>query len=95
MLGYDFRESNHLIEEDSLMSPVFIPAPHNHLLTGLKGPTEIRDYQGNVLGYFTPAAPGQKGTPYTPPSTDEELQRIIDDPREYTTEEVLAELEKL
>lgn len=77
------------------MDPVFIPAPHNGLLKGLPGPVRLCDYQGNVLGYFTPAEPGAERYPVyePPPLTEEEYQKLINESESYTTEEVIASLE--
>ncbi|MSR56943.1 MAG: hypothetical protein EXS05_04645 [Planctomycetaceae bacterium] len=62
-------------------------------LNELREALELCDESGRLLGYFTPAAdPCER---FEPPITEEELRRIENDPRSYTTVEVLAHLKGL
>lgn len=61
-------------------------------LLDLRQPLELCDGSGRVVGVVTPYKPGPYFEP--PPMSEEELQRREQEP-DYSTEEVLAHLEKL
>ncbi len=70
------------------MTKVIVEPAVRAMLRNLAEPLVLCDEGGQVLGRFTPAA-------WEPPFLDEaELQRREQEP-EFTTEEVLAHLEKL
>ena len=75
------------------MVSIIVPTPVSEHLVQIKERVELRDDRGNVLGDFTPAKLTTKRPSCEPPSlTEEELRQIEDDPREYSTEEVLSDL---
>jgi hypothetical protein len=51
--------------------------------------------EGRVLGTFRPALEPPYPPELMPPISDEELAQIYADPRRYSTEEVLQQLEGL
>jgi hypothetical protein len=61
----------------------------------LKGPARIVNKEGRVLGTFRPALEPPYPPELMPPISDEELAQIYADPRRYSTEEVLQQLEGL
>jgi hypothetical protein len=56
-------------------------------IQAVTGRAEIRDAAGHPIGFFTPY-------PYVPPTTEEELQRIEQEPGGRSLAEILADLEK-
>jgi hypothetical protein len=64
-------------------------------LHDLKDSLELYDESGQIRGYCTPAIARSSYEGLQIPVTEEELQRAEQDPESYTTEEVLAYLEKL
>lgn len=54
---------------------------------------ELCDESGRLVGYFTPVDTG--GDRFEPSITEEELQRIENDPESYSTDELLNYLKGL
>ena len=63
-------------------------------LLGLAQPLDLCDQSGKVLGVFTPLTERERAERARPPITAEELARRRAEP-DYSTDEVLAHLEKL
>jgi hypothetical protein len=63
-------------------------------LAALKGPTQLCDEAGRVVGYFTPAADKSLYEKVQPQISDEELQRRRQEKGGRTLSEILADLEK-
>lgn len=55
---------------------------------GVRGQTEVRDETGRLCGLFFPAP----ATPYEPMLSDEEWDRIADEPGGRSLAEILADL---
>jgi len=59
-------------------------------------PVELCDPSGRVVGRFVPLIDLSQWQPVTPDITEEELQQRLQSPeKRYTTQEVLAYLERL
>jgi hypothetical protein len=63
-------------------------------LLGLRQPVEVCEPSGKVVGRYTPVSEPTATTSVEPQLSEEELQRREQE-SEYTTDEVLARLEKL
>jgi hypothetical protein len=64
-------------------------------LLNLSEPLELCDEAGRVLAHVTPVNGSAERRPPEPQISEEELQRREQEGEEYTTEEVMAYLEKL
>jgi hypothetical protein len=62
-------------------------------LAALKGPAQLCDEAGHVLGYFTPAADKSLYEKVRPPIDDEELQCRRQEKGGRTLSEILSDLE--
>ena len=63
-------------------------------LAAIKGPTQLCDEAGHVLGYFTPAAEKPLYDKVQPRISEEELQRRRQEKGGRTLGEILDDLEK-
>ena len=63
-------------------------------LLNLVEPLDLCDKSGKLLGVFTPISELQAAERTRPPITDEDLAKRLNEP-DYSTEEVLACLQKL
>ena len=78
------------------MTQIIVDAALRAKLHGLCQPMELCDEAGRVLAQLTPLlTPEERRRMEPPPLSEEELQRREQEGGEYTTEEVLAHLEKL
>jgi hypothetical protein len=76
------------------MTKLIVEAPFLDKLQNLTQPVELCDGSGRVLGRFTPVGDAANTGRPEPQLSEEELQRREQGP-DYSTEEVLAHLEKL
>jgi hypothetical protein len=76
------------------MTRVILDEAMKKKLYDLQQPLEICDTTGKVLGRFTPADEPPTNRPREPQLSEEELVRREQEP-DFSTEEVLAYLEKL
>jgi hypothetical protein len=77
------------------MSRIVVDAELRNRLLNLMEPLEFCDESGRVLGRFLPAGDPSEHPPSGPEVGDEELERRAKSDKWYTTDEVLAHLEKL
>jgi hypothetical protein len=78
------------------MTQIMLDATTAHQLQQLQQPADLCDPSGNVVGRFVPPLIDlSKWEPLTPDVSEEELDRREQSTEWYTTEEVLAHLEKL
>jgi hypothetical protein len=91
------------LQKGTAMNKVTLNADLPNQLNGLQDPLELCDTAGQTVGYFVPAAEYEKLADFWRKMhdwanslvTDEELDRAEQEPEEYTTEEVLRQLEQL
>ncbi len=76
------------------MTRVLLDEVLRNKLLNLRQPLELCDEAGNVVARVTPTGEGAASGAREPQLSEQELQRREQEP-EYSTEEVLAHLEKL
>jgi hypothetical protein len=77
------------------MTRIILDAGVSSKLQGLSQPAELCDPSGRTLGRFVPLIDMSEWEAVSPEVTEEELDRREQERESYTTEEVLAILEKL
>lgn len=76
------------------MSRIIVDIQTRSKLLNLTQPLDLCDESGRLLGVFTPLSDLEAAERARPPITEEELARRLHEP-DYSTQEVLAYLEKL
>jgi hypothetical protein len=76
------------------MTPITVDAELRTKLLNFSEPLDLRDESGRLVGMFTPISAGPPPGYSEPPLSEEEWKRRSQE-RGYTTEEVLARLERL
>lgn len=74
------------------MTRIYVDDILRSKLGNLSEPLEFYDQSGRVIGHFEPASKAPRDT--EPTLSEEELARIEQEP-DYSTAEVLAQLEKI
>jgi hypothetical protein len=76
------------------MTRIIVDPQTRNKLLNLAEPLDLCDESGKLLGVFTPLSELEAAERARPPISDEELAKRLDEP-DYSTEEVLAYLQKL